>query len=175
LVACALSGKVNRRINLKTTLAAENDPTVLAEIPMRWCLLPLVVAGFSLAAAAGAQGGAKDDQERIQGTWQVRSDEDGGRKAPDEAIKDIKWVITGDKITYKVVDKTTLTYKLEPTKKPKWIDFTRSGRTTFGIYDLDEDNLKICFPKGGKGKRPTAFESKADSRDDVLIILKRER
>jgi uncharacterized protein (TIGR03067 family) len=105
----------------------------------------------------------------------VLSDVEGGRKAPDEAIKDVKWIITGDKITYKVVDKTTLTYKLDPTKMPKWIDFTRSGRTTFGIYDLDEDNLKICFPKRGKRKRPTEFESKPDSEGDVLIILKREK
>jgi hypothetical protein len=30
----------------------------------------------------------------------VISAEDSGRKAPDEAIKNLKWVITKDKITY---------------------------------------------------------------------------
>ncbi len=142
---------------------------------MRWCLFTLVVAGFSLAAA-GRRGVPRVTRRGSRELGKCfRTRKTGG--APDEAIKDLKWVITGDKITYKVGDKTTeLTYKLDPTKKPKWIDFTRGGRTTtLGIYDLEGDNLKICFPKGDKGKRSTAFESKPKSGNEILIILKREK
>jgi uncharacterized protein (TIGR03067 family) len=142
---------------------------------MRSCLFTLLMAGF-LLGAAGAKDDAKGDHEKIQGTWQVVSAEDSGRKAPDEAVKNIKWVITKDKITYKFDDKTTKwSYKLDATKKPKWIDLTEGDHTTLGIYELEGDNLKICFPEGRKGERSTAFESKPNSVNDILIILKREK
>jgi uncharacterized protein (TIGR03067 family) len=121
---------------------------------------------------------AKGDHEKIQGTWKVISAEDSGRKAPDEAIKNLKWVITKDKITYKFGEKAKeLSFMLEATKKPQWIDLTEGDLTTLGIYKLEGDNLKVCFPEmpqGPKGKRSTAFESKPDSVNDILIILKRE-
>jgi uncharacterized protein (TIGR03067 family) len=135
----------------------------------------LLMAGFLLAAAS-AKDDAKGDHERIQGPWKVVSAEDSGRKAPDEVIKHLKWVITKEKITYTFGNKTTeWSYKLETTKKPKWIDLTEGGRTTLGIYELEGDNLKICFPEGHRGKRSTAFESKLNSVNDVLIILEREK
>jgi uncharacterized protein (TIGR03067 family) len=85
-------------------------------------------------------------------------------------------VVTKDKITYKFGDKTKeLSYKLDATKKPKWIDITEGDHTNLGIYELEGDNLKICFPEGGKDERSTAFESKPDSVNDILIILKREK
>ena len=141
---------------------------------MRSCLFTLLTAGL-LLGSAGAQDDAKSDYEKIQGTWKVVSAEDSGHKTSDEAIKNLKWVITKDKITYKVGDKTTeWSYKLEAAKKPKWIDLTDGDRTTLGIYELEGDNLNICFPEGGK-ERSTAFESKPNSVNDVLIVLKRER
>lgn len=142
---------------------------------MRSCLFTLLTAGF-LLGAAGAKDDAKGDHEKIQETWQVVSAEDSGRKAPDEVIKNLKLVITKDKITYKVGDKTTeWSYKLDATKKPKWIDLTEGDRTMLGIYELEGDNLKICFPEGRKGERSTAFESKPNSVNDILIIVKREK
>ena len=142
---------------------------------MKSCLFTLLTAGF-LLGAVGAQDDAKGDHEKIQGTWKVVSAEDSGRKAPDEAIKDLKWVIAKDKITYKFGEKTTeWSYKLEATKKPRWIDLTEGDLTTLGIYELEGDNLKVCLPEGRKGERSTAFESRPDSVNDILIILKREK
>jgi uncharacterized protein (TIGR03067 family) len=129
----------------------------------------LAVAGLLLAADA-----PKDEAEKIQGIWKVVSAEDSGRKASEESIKDLKWTITKDAITYKVGSKTTRwTYKLDPTKKPKWIDLTEGDRTRPAIYDLDGDTLKVCFGEGSQKERPTAFESKPNSPNDVLIVLKR--
>ncbi len=142
---------------------------------MRSCLFTLLTASV-LQGSAGAKDDAKGDHETIPGTWQVVSAEDSGTKAPGEAVKNIKWVITKDTITYKFGDKTTkLSYKLDATKKPKWIDLTEGDKTTLGIYELDGDKLKICFPEGGKKERSTAFESKPNSVNDVLITLKREK
>jgi uncharacterized protein (TIGR03067 family) len=143
---------------------------------MRSCLFTLLTSSF-LLGSAGAQDDAKGDHEKIQGTWKVVSAEDSGRKAPDEAVKTIKLVITKDKIAYKFGDDkmTEMTYKLDATKKPRWIDLTKGDKTTLGIYQLEGDNLKICFPEGGKKERSTAFESKPDSANDVLLVLKREK
>src|SRR5688500_11780063 len=117
---------------------------------MRSCLFTVLTACFLLGAAS-ANDDAKDDHEAIQGTWKVVSTEDSGAKAPDEAIKNLKLVISKDKITYKFGDETTeLSYKLDATKKPKWIDLTEGERTNLGIYELEGHNLKICFPEGGK-------------------------
>ena len=51
----------------------------------------------------------------------------------------------------------------------------RAPDGTLGIYDLEDDGLKICFPEGRKGERSTAFESKPNSVNDVLIVLEREQ
>ena len=131
----------------------------------------LAVAGLLLAADA-----PKDDTAKIQGTWKVVSAEDSGRKAPEESIKDLKWTITKDSITYKVGPKTTRwIFRLDPDKKPKWIDLTEGERTRPAIYELDGDTLKVCFGEGSQKERPTAFESKPNSPNDVLIVLKREK
>lgn len=116
-----------------------------------------------------------DDQESIQGTWNVISAADNGHRTPKAALKDLKFVITRHKITYKFLEKTTVwTYQLEANRKPKWIDLRDGEETNLGIYELEGDNLKICFAEGRKGERSTAFESKSNSVNDVLIILRRE-
>jgi uncharacterized protein (TIGR03067 family) len=142
---------------------------------MRSCVLIVLMVGL-MSGAGAAKDDVKGDAEKIQRIWKAVSAEDSGQKAPGEAIKNLKMVITKDKITYKFGGKTTeWSYKLDPTKKPKWINLTTGrDRTTLGIYDLDGDNLKICFPEEGK-ERSTAFESKPNSVNDVLIILKREK
>ncbi len=141
---------------------------------MRSCFLILLTVGF-LFSADVSKDDVEGDLEKIRGGWKVVSAEDSGHKTPDEVIKNLKWVITKDKITYTFGEKITeWSYKLDPAKKPKWIDLREGDHTTLGIYDLDGDNLRICFPEGGAGERSTAFESKANSVNDVLIVLKRE-
>jgi uncharacterized protein (TIGR03067 family) len=133
------------------------------------------LVGLLLGASASARA-AKGEAEKMPGTWKVVSAEDSGRKTPDELIKDLKWTVTKDAITYKVGSKTTRwTYKLDPTKKPKWIDLTEGDRTRLAIYELDGDTLKVCFAEGSQKERPTAFESRPNSPNDVLIVLRRDK
>ncbi|HUF62597.1 MAG TPA: TIGR03067 domain-containing protein [Verrucomicrobiales bacterium] len=137
---------------------------------------PPVPAEKPLPGPDVAKDGVKGDPEKIQGRWTVISAEDSGHKTPDELIQNLKWVITKDTITYKFGDTITeWTYKLDQTKKPKAIDLTEGDRTALGIYSLEGDTLMICFPEGAKDERSTAFESKANSVNDVLIVLKREK
>ena len=73
-------------------------------------------------------------------------------------------------------EKTTeWSYQLDAGRTPKWIDLRGRADTNLGIYELEGDNLRICYPEGRKGERSTAFESKPNSVNDVLIILRRER
>jgi uncharacterized protein (TIGR03067 family) len=67
--------------------------------------------------------------------------------------------------------------KIDPSKKPKHSDatFTEGELTakTLGIYEVDGDNMKICYGLPGKD-RPTEFSSKPGS-GQVLIVYKRDK
>ena len=141
---------------------------------MHWQLLTAVLV---VAAPAPAED-KKKDEEKLQGTWIVVSGERDGMKLPDDKIKDLKVVIKDDTLT--VGDEKT-TFKLDAKKKPKTIDLvpikkdgTKEDMVP-GIYEIDGDDLKMCWAKGGKeADRPTEFATKKDSRN-VLFILKREK
>ena len=123
-------------------------------------LFPLGIISLSWSTTA-LQDNANSDHKKIQGTWQVVSQTDGGSKVPDRALKRMKykWVITKDRITlYKFEKKREVfSYKLDSGKKPKWIDLTeppnRRRVTNPGIYELMRDTLKICIPEGQMPKR----------------------
>jgi uncharacterized protein (TIGR03067 family) len=133
----------------------------------------LIFALTGLLLGAAAPG---DDAQKILGTWKVISAEDSGRRAPEESIKDMRWTVSKDTITYHVASRTTQwSYKLDPSKKPKWVDLVEGGRTRLAIYDVNGDTLRVCFAEGSQKERPTAFESKPNSPNDVLIVLKREK
>ena len=133
------------------------------------------VALLTLALLFTAAASNTDDHENIQGIWKVVSAADNGHRTPKAALKDLKFVITRHKITYKFLEKTTeWPYQLDATQTPKWIDLRDGHETNLGIYELEGDTLKICFAEGRKGGRSTAFESKPNSVNDVLIILRRE-
>jgi len=128
--------------------------------------LLLALALFLLKdGSAHAKDANKKDLEKMQGDWaQVSFVVDGDKHPDDEAqalfrsMKDDKYTIYQFK---KVIGKGT--FKLDAAKKPKTIDAitTVGGRslTLLGIYELDQDTLKLCFAPPGK-PRPTDFTSK---------------
>jgi uncharacterized protein (TIGR03067 family) len=136
---------------------------------MRLCGV-LLVAGAALAVAADdKKDDAKDELKKFEGTWQLVSSEHDGEKAPAEEIKKAmpKAVVKGDKVTLSAGGKTVMEaeFTVDPTKKPKTIDSTATagpdkGKKTLGIYELDGDNLKICF---NEKERPKEFSAKKGS------------
>lgn len=127
----------------------------------------LMVTTLSYAQAVSAE---------LEGRWQVVSAVDSGRAAPPEEIREIVFTITSREISYSVGEKRRgWEYEVDASRKPKWIDLTSGGRTALGIYELRGDELKICYPEGRPGERATAFESKEESANDVLIVLRRIR
>jgi uncharacterized protein (TIGR03067 family) len=116
------------------------------------------------------------DNERIQGTWTVVSREMDGKKTPDADLKAMK--VTVEDGTLTIDDgkkKEKVPYKLDPSKKPKCIDLANTGKegkeTTPGIYELDGDNLKLCWSEKTED-RPAQFTGKSGS-GQTLMVFKR--
>jgi uncharacterized protein (TIGR03067 family) len=115
----------------------------------------------------------KRDKEGLQGTWQVVFQEADGQQGPDEVVKRLRYVFKGDRLTIEPAEPGIgeLSYRLDPTTDPKGIDLTfAEGKTLFGIYLLEGDDLRICLGQ----KRPTTFATEPGS-GLVLVVLRRVR
>jgi uncharacterized protein (TIGR03067 family) len=91
-------------------------------------------------------------------------------------------VITGDKSVVKAGNQVTATgtFKLDPTKRPKALDFTSNqgpgkGKTFKGIYELRGDTLKFCLAGSPDQDRPTKFRSKPGSSQLVFVYKRASR
>jgi uncharacterized protein (TIGR03067 family) len=118
--------------------------------------------------------------KEIQGTWTVVSVEVAGRKVPEDALKDIKLIITADKLVSKRGDKIQeeSTYKLDRAKKPKQIDYIsiqgpNKGKTQKAICEREGDTLKIGQIMNG-AERPKNFSVKEEP-NLIVLILKRAK
>jgi uncharacterized protein (TIGR03067 family) len=114
---------------------------------------------------------------RFEGTWQMLSLEVAGRKMPKETIQGARLIIKGKEFTMK--EKTAIyrgQFILDLSKKPKTIDlkFTEGpekGNTSYGIYELAGDELKLCLTIVGKN-RPTEFAAKPKSGHGFEILTR---
>ena len=138
---------------------------------MRRSLFSFLVVGVLLTAIAAIASAddAKDeaikkDRRQIEGTWRVVALEVDGNKATVEDAKKLT-VVNGSDGTWSVrsehkeVVKGTST--IDPTKKPKTLDFTVTdgegkGNQHLGIYELGDKTRKLCFAPPGK-ERPPSF------------------
>src|SRR6185503_7987489 len=86
------------------------------------------------------------------------------RPMPDDMRKQMKRICKGDESTLmmsdQVVFKATIT--IDPTKKPKTIDYqmtegVRKGQKQLGIYEIDGNTFKASFAKPGE-PRPSDFK-----------------
>jgi uncharacterized protein (TIGR03067 family) len=136
-------------------------------------------AGVGGTGGGGTSGGgigtsrpAETDQDLIQGTWKVIS-EDGVGEGTGKKFEVKSMRFTADRIS---LNNETFTYTLYPSKNPKALDFVEltgpdKGKTrVFCIYALEGDTLKIC---GSKERRPLEFKFNQD--DIKLFVLKREK
>jgi RNA polymerase sigma factor (sigma-70 family) len=123
------------------------------------------------------------DKQAIQGTWQVTTVEAKGKEDPDKGgvlakIATQKWVFTADKVTVRMPGKKDVpaaAYTLDPSKTPKEIDVTPEkgkGELGQGLYSLEGDVLKLCFPGPGGGPRPTELAAD-EAGKNIFLTLKR--
>lgn len=153
---------------------------------MKRSLFAFLVVGFFLPALAPivAADEAKDeaiskDRKTIEGTWKIIALEVNGNKAKEEDARKLT-AVNGSDGTWKLRSEEKQisegTSVIDPTQKPKTIDFTPTegggkGNQHLGIYELGEETRKLCFAPAGKS-RPSEFSSPSGS-GHVLVIFER--
>jgi uncharacterized protein (TIGR03067 family) len=135
---------------------------------MSLLLAGLLVIGALSAANAQSNDDSKD-LEALQGTWRLVSGEIGGRKMTAEELNRAKLVFKGDRYMVRRGSGPTVMgiVKLNSTKNPKTIDITDAdgaykGKTLFGIYAVNGNELKECFAPPGQA-RPAKFATKTET------------
>jgi len=124
---------------------------------------PLSVAILFSGLVFAAPDPVKMEFEKLQGTWDVVSVEEGGKKLPAEKTRGWTLTVKGESYTFRAGEQVIEgIYKLDPASKPRTLNAERTigedkGKTLHGIYDLAGDELKMCFSLPGADKRPTAF------------------
>src|SRR5262249_26079164 len=136
-----------------------------------------IVVVFGLAFATNLPAEEKSDQDKIQGKWKIDSGTRGGQPI-DESRKGTIVAFDGNKMTMTFMrdgqeQKLEMTFKLDPSAKPRAIDVDINGKPGLGIYKLEGDTLTICHGEEGDA-RPTEFVSKEGSKIAV-ITLKRTK
>jgi uncharacterized protein (TIGR03067 family) len=126
----------------------------------------------AMAGAALSEVLADTDEEVLQGEWELASIEVQGKTLPSPAGKGGSIVFAKDgKLIWKDPGKPGRIgkYKIDAGKEPKQIDLiaSKDGAAMQGIYELDDDKLKMAFSTDGpKGKRPSDLKG-----DKVMIVL----
>jgi uncharacterized protein (TIGR03067 family) len=122
------------------------------------------------------------DAQKLQGTWEVTEFIFEGKAIPGEQTKGTTVSFSGDKMSLKFATSSpervrSLSFKLDPSKNPKAIDFVvldgdTKGEKGPGIYDLDGDRLRMCLPNIEIAERPTEFAAPEGSKL-IVMTLKR--
>ena len=152
---------------------------------MKARFLVMVCASLVLVADSSKEEAAKREREKLQGVWILVAEEFDGKKTfPKEGVKvSMRVEIKGDKYALTVEEGKEMTsvggaVKFDPSQKPKAVDFQfeQFGRKTpvEGMYELDGDNLKLCFQIFEGEPRPKDFSTKKDS-GQALMVWKREK
>jgi uncharacterized protein (TIGR03067 family) len=135
-------------------------------------------AVLALCVLAGGQAtDAKKETAKFEGTWSLTALTYDG----EEHKLKFKIVFKGNEGTVEDNDDikreyAKIKFKLDPAASPRRMDITvvsgsQTDSTMEGIYELKDDELRICAKVFGKG-RPSEFKA-PDGSSVVLLVLKR--
>jgi uncharacterized protein (TIGR03067 family) len=142
---------------------------------MRWCALVLVAVALVTAVASPDEKGKKD-MDQLQGTWACVSAQSDGKPIPEDVVKQLRLVLARDQYTTSKGDQVLFagTFTLNADRTPKELDIVAGegeskGQVAKGIYDLDGDTLKLCYPLAAGKDRPKEFASTPGSGLQVAV------
>ena len=142
--------------------------------------MAVLIGALFLGNAYGDDSAVKKEMAQLEGAWSMVSGEANGQSLPEEYVKDGKRVAKDGVTTITIGGEIFVKAKfsIDPTKKPKAIEYTMTvgptkGKTHLGIYELDGDTVKFCFAAPGKD-RPTEFTAKEGS-GWTLSVWKRDK
>jgi uncharacterized protein (TIGR03067 family) len=140
----------------------------------------MLAAIATIALADDAKEAAiKNDRKQLAGSWRVVECVIDGSKLPDEDARKLT-VVSGTDGTWSLrsedEEMSKGTSAIDPTKKPKTIDFTKTegdgkGDQYLGIYEIGKTTRKLCFVPAEK-ERPTEFSSTSGS-GRFLVVFER--
>ena len=140
----------------------------------------MVIVAASLLLGADAPEAVKKEMAQLEGNWSMVSGERDGQALPDDLVKQAKRTMKDGETEVSIGGQVFLKAKIaiDPTKKPKTIDYTvtegdNKGQKMLGIYELDGDTAKFCIAGPGKD-RPTDFTTKEGS-ERTLTVWKRDK
>lgn len=117
----------------------------------------------------------KADLKLLQGTWQLHSQEHGGKKSPMKEVASITLEVKEAQFTVRdglEVKEDAAVQVLRSKSKPASIDIKITAgpdldKIIKGIWKLERDNLIICLAEPGK-ERPKEFAGKEGTGHTLL-------
>jgi uncharacterized protein (TIGR03067 family) len=141
------------------------------EIIMRIALLVIGLAiSFSVAIALAGDDPIDKERKGYQGAWKVVAVEVDGKEVAENDFRKLTFINKADGtwiVESEGKEISSGKSDIDPTKKPKTIDFMPtsgvfSGNEYLGIYELGKDTRQICYAEKTK-ERPTEFSAPAGS------------
>jgi uncharacterized protein (TIGR03067 family) len=139
-------------------------------------MLALVLSACASLPAAPA-GVDKDALAKLQGTWQLTSQEHGGKKSDAKEIAAITLEVKGAKFTIRDgvdVKEDASVEALDSKAKPTTIDVKITAgpdldKVVKGLWKRDGDALTICVAEPGK-ERPKEFAAKEGTGHTLFVF-----
>lgn len=137
-----------------------------------------------LARGDDPKAALRKELDKFKGSWTTVEMDFDGAAVPGDLAGKLRHTFTEDKSTwegslFKAGNKWAfkdgsldMPYKIDPTRKPRQIDFDLNGKAVVGIYEFNGDRLKLCFSY--TGERPTTFSSK-DKSGCCNCVMEREK
>jgi uncharacterized protein (TIGR03067 family) len=139
-----------------------------------------LVAVLILVCISAAQDDAKKEMILLEGEWSMACGQANGQAMPQELVKTGRRVAKDGETTVSIGGQVYFKAKfsIDPTQKPKAIDYTMTegptkGKTHLGIYELGGDTVKFCFAAPGQD-RPKEFTAKEGSQR-TMSVWKQEK
>jgi uncharacterized protein (TIGR03067 family) len=119
----------------------------------------------------------RKDQERLQGTWRIIAAESTGERVPSKDLGELFLIFDGDSIQVQEDKKKQdrYTFRLNPERKPKEIDFSytkgpKKGRTDRAIYLFQGDRLTFCIQEDETQARPKDFNTEPNTALSMVVL-----